>query len=111
MTAEAAVVLPALVAVAGFLLTVLAALGAQVRCVDAARAGAREAARSASAARVVEVAHRAAGSPAAQVTVRAGGEQVRVVVRLRVPGLPGWAGRWWVSASSVVQVEPGQWQP
>lgn len=111
VTAEAAVVLPALVAVAVVLVALIGALGAQLRCVDAARAGAREAARSAPRASVVEVAERAAGTSRAQVSVQGDDQQVRVVVRMPVAGLPHWAGRWWVSATSVVQVEPGPWAP
>ncbi|MET9110719.1 TadE family type IV pilus minor pilin, partial [Streptomyces zhihengii] len=46
VTAEAAVALPALVAFALALVWALMAAAAQIQCVDAARAGARAAARS-----------------------------------------------------------------
>src|SRR5882757_7128413 len=46
VTAEAAVVIPVLVTLTGLLIWGLMAGAAQVRCVDAARAGARAAARS-----------------------------------------------------------------
>ncbi|GAA3091472.1 hypothetical protein GCM10020254_40600 [Streptomyces goshikiensis] len=46
VTAEAALVIPALVLFAALLVWALMAAAAQIRCVDAARAGARAAARS-----------------------------------------------------------------
>ncbi|MGW7436266.1 TadE family type IV pilus minor pilin, partial [Streptomyces sp. NPDC054849] len=46
VTAEAALVIPALVLFAALLVWALMAAAAQIRCVDAARAGARAASRS-----------------------------------------------------------------
>lgn len=60
VTAEAAVVIPVLVAFAMVLLWALVAASAQIRCVDAARAGARAAARSEPEAAVLAAARDAA---------------------------------------------------
>ncbi|SHN31528.1 TadE family type IV pilus minor pilin [Actinacidiphila paucisporea] len=82
VTAETAVVIPVLIVLAGLLIWGLAAAAAQVACVDAARAGARAAARSEPAADVVEVAREAAPSGARVSTGRAGD---LVTVRVTVP--------------------------
>lgn len=83
VTAEAAVVLPALVAVLSMTVGVVGALGAQLRCVDAARGAARAAARGESDAYVRAAALRAAPR-GATVVIRRSGEQVEVVVRARL---------------------------
>lgn len=95
VSAETAVVLPALVL---FLILVLWGVDAglaQIRCVDAARAAARGLARGESQAASVAAA-RAAAPAGAQISVAPGGDQVRVEVRaeIRLPGgfgarLPG----------------------
>lgn len=87
VTAEAAVVIPILVALAALLIWGLEAAAAQVRCVDAARAAAREAARSETPARVREAARQAAPS-GAQVSVRTVDGMVRVRVTVPVPRFP-----------------------
>lgn len=69
VTAEAAMVLPALVALALVLVWGLVAAADQIRCVDAARAGARAAARSEPESAVRDAARTAAPSRA-RVTVR-----------------------------------------
>jgi len=87
VTAEAAVVIPTLVALAGVLVWGLMAAGAQIRCIDAARAGARAAARSEAPGEVLRIA-RAAAPEGARVSVRRSGGMVRVRVtatRLRFP--------------------------
>ncbi len=82
-TAEMAVALPALVlALAAALWAVLAG-AAQVRCLDAAREGARVAARGDSEPLVLEAARRAAPAGAV-VTVNRDGDLVRVSVRAEV---------------------------
>ncbi|MFF6997892.1 TadE family type IV pilus minor pilin [Streptomyces sp. NPDC008313] len=85
MTAEAALVLPALVLFAMALVWALLAAAAQIQCVDAARAGARAAARQDPPQAVLAVARRAAPD-GASVTVSREGDLVRVRV---VAGPPG----------------------
>ncbi|MGW5772798.1 TadE family type IV pilus minor pilin [Streptomyces longwoodensis] len=88
MTAEAAVVLPVLVAFAMALVWGLLVAAAQIQCVDAARAGARAAARQEAPDAVVEMA-RSAAPKGAEVSVGREGDQVRVVVVARPPLLRG----------------------
>lgn len=91
VTAEAAVVLPVLVLVAALLLWGLMAASAQIRCVDAARAAARAAARSEPRDAVLAVA-KAAGPPGASVDLRRDGDMLRVRVTAQALG-PGRLGR------------------
>ncbi|MEU2958065.1 pilus assembly protein [Streptomyces albidoflavus] len=86
MTAEAAVVLPTLVVFLLALVWALLAVAAHIQCVDAARAGARAAARQDPPAAVVEAALQAAPE-GAEVTVGRTGGLVQVEVRARTPGL------------------------
>ncbi|WP_432135182.1 TadE family type IV pilus minor pilin [Streptomyces sp. bgisy154] len=79
MTAESAVVLPVLVAFALALVWGLLMVAAQIQCVDAARTGARSAARQDPPDAVVRLAREAAPR-GARVTVRREGDRVRVVV-------------------------------
>ncbi len=88
VTAEAAMVLPVLVMFATALVWGLMVVAAQIQCVDAARTGARAAARQDPPEEVVDVAREAA-SPGARVTVSREAEQVRVVVVARPPVLRG----------------------
>lgn len=85
VTAEAAMVLPVLVALALVLVWALVAAADQIRCVDAARAGARAAARSEPEAAVREAA-RTAAPARARVVVRREGELWRVRVEAPTPG-------------------------
>ncbi|MFF3451279.1 TadE family type IV pilus minor pilin [Streptomyces sp. NPDC002667] len=85
VTAEAAVVLPSLVLVGMALVWALLAASAQIQCVDAARAGARSAARQDRSEVVLATARRAAPS-GAKVTVGREGDLVRVTVVARTPG-------------------------
>ncbi|MGQ4387453.1 TadE family type IV pilus minor pilin [Streptomyces sp. SAS_270] len=85
VTAEAAVVLPALVAVAMALIWALLAASAQIQCVDAARAGARAAARQDPPDAVLATARRAAPR-GAHVVVSREGDLVRVRVMAHAPG-------------------------
>jgi len=82
VTAETALVIPLLVMVTALLIWGLLAAAAQVRCVDAARAGARAAARSEAPALVRQMARQAAPA-GARVTVLRDGDLVRV--RVTVP--------------------------
>ncbi|PWI42465.1 TadE family type IV pilus minor pilin [Streptomyces sp. ICBB 8177] len=87
VTAEAAVVLPVLVVFTGMLLWGLMTAAAQIRCVDAARAGARAAARSEPPEAAMAAAV-SAGPPGAKVVLRREGDLVRVRVAARSLG-PG----------------------
>lgn len=109
-TAETAVVLPALVVVLVMAIWVLACVGAQLRCVDAARAGARAAARGESGGDVMSAARRVAPRGAAvSVTSSAGMAKVAVRAEVRPFGavlsrLPATA----VASTAVADVEqPG----
>lgn len=85
VTAEAALVLPALVLFAMGLVWALVAAAAQIQCVDAARAGARAAARQDPDEAAVAAARQAAPK-GARVTVRRDGDLVRVDVEADSPG-------------------------
>nr|WP_279240179.1 TadE family type IV pilus minor pilin [Streptomyces sp. 891-h] len=87
VTAEAAVVIPALVLLVAGLLWGLMAAVARIQCVDAARAGARAAARGEPEAGVSRAA-RSAAPHGARVEMTREGELVRVAVRVRTVG-PG----------------------
>ncbi|MFE2643245.1 TadE family type IV pilus minor pilin [Streptomyces nigra] len=88
VTAESAVVLPVLVMFAMALVWGLLVVAAQIQCVDAARTGARAAARQEPEDAVVEVAGDVAPH-GAKVTVAREGAVVRVVVVARSPVLRG----------------------
>ncbi|MFC8230382.1 TadE family type IV pilus minor pilin [Streptomyces sp. NPDC057287] len=87
VTAEAAMVLPVLVAFVLALAWALVAAADQIRCVDAARAGARAAARS-EPEHAVRAAAREAAPGRARVAVERSGELWRVRVEAPTPG-PG----------------------
>lgn len=87
-TAELALVVPALVLVAGLCLSAIGAVATHIRCLDAARAAAREAARGEDYAAVRALAQqRAPGS--ATVSLTRTGQLVVVEVRARVGLLGG----------------------
>ncbi|MFJ8805623.1 TadE family type IV pilus minor pilin [Streptomyces sp. NPDC102490] len=88
VTAEAAVVLPVLVVFAMALVWGLLAVAAQIQCVDAARTGARAAARQDPDDAVVEVTREAAPR-GARVTVSREAGLVRVLVVADPPALHG----------------------
>jgi hypothetical protein len=88
VTAESAVVLPVLVMFAMALVWGLLVIAAQIQCVDAARTGARAAARQDPADAVTAVTREAAPS-GAEVTVSRTGDQVRVLVVAKPPVLRG----------------------
>jgi TadE-like protein len=93
VTAEFAVVLPAVVLVLALSLGALGLALDQIRCVDAARAGARAASRGDSPGAVILVAGRAAPSGAV-VSVGTSGDLVSVLVvsrpRVAASLLPAW---------------------
>lgn len=109
VTAEAALVLPLLVAVTVALCWLLAVGAAQVRTVDAAREAARAAARGDDLGAARELALRVAPDGAA-VEVARGGDEVRVTVTGRVEGpggLVAWLPGATVAAEAVARLEPG----
>ncbi|MFE1882545.1 TadE family type IV pilus minor pilin [Streptomyces diastatochromogenes] len=88
MTAESAMVLPVLVAFTMALVWALLVVAAQIQCVDAARTGARAAARQDPPDAVLEVTREAAPR-GARVTVGRENDQVRVTVVAKPPLLTG----------------------
>lgn len=110
VTAEFAVVLPAVVLVLALSLGALGLALDQIRCVDAARAGARAASRGDSYAAVTQVARRVAPSQSL-VSMTTSGDLVRVSVvsppRVAARLVPGW-----LHAGSTVSAvrEPADWQ-
>jgi Flp pilus assembly protein TadG len=106
VTAETAVVLPVLLLVLAGAVAAVTVVGAQLRCVDAAREGARAAARGESAAAVAEVVQRAA--PRGAVTsFTTDGDDVRVGVTVEVAPLGPVPLRIEVTAAAVARLEPG----
>ncbi len=106
VTAETAVVLPVLLLVLVCAVAAVTVVGAQLRCVDAAREGARAAARGEADAVVAELAERVA--PAGAVTaVRSAGDRVRVTVSVEISPLGPVPLRTRVSAEAVAVLEPG----
>jgi Flp pilus assembly protein TadG len=105
VTAEAAVVLPVLLFVLAGAVAAVTVVGAQLRCVDAAREGARAAARG-----EVAVARSVAAQSApssAGIAISVVGEQVHVVVSARIAPLGPVPLHVTVSAEAVALVEPG----
>jgi len=85
--------------------TAVAAVTAQLRCVDAAREAALAAARGDAGA--VAAGHRLAPE-GASITVGIGGERVRAVVTAEVQPFGGWLPALRVSATAVAEPEPGE---
>jgi secretion/DNA translocation related TadE-like protein len=110
VTAELAVALPAVVLSAAAVVAVGQAAVAQVSCVDAARAGARAAARGDSAARVQQVTREAAGSGVV-VDVGTSDAGVTVAVRRRVHLALPHGPAITVRARASAQTEPGVYAP
>ncbi|MFF5448913.1 TadE family type IV pilus minor pilin [Streptomyces sp. NPDC012888] len=106
MTAEAALVIPALVLFAALLVWSLMAAAAQMRCVDAARAGARAAARS-EPAEVVRAAAAAAAPAGAEVELLREGDLWRVRVAAPAPGPAGLPVRLGASAVALAEDSVG----
>lgn len=104
-TAEIAVAIPAVVLLLGGLIAVVAAVAAQLRCVDAAREGARAAARGDPASAVVAIAQQAAPDGAA-VSVSINGDTVTVTVRAPTRPIGGLVGTYTVTASATGRMEP-----
>ena len=106
VTAETAVVLPVLLLVLAGAVAVVTVVGAQLRCVDAAREGARAAARGDDVAAVTALVDRAAPDHAV-TTVHVGADEVRVVVVADVAALGPVPLRVEVTAEALARREPG----
>ena len=106
VTAELALVLPAVVVVLLVCLTLGAASLGQLRCADAARAAARSAAIGEPASVVVDVARELAG-PDADVTVSHSGQWVEVAVSTGIASSVPGIGELRARASARAWVEPG----
>ncbi len=104
VSAEFALALPAVLLLLAVVLAIGTSVSAQLRCGDAARAGARWAARGETPAAVAEVAHQLAPTGAV-VAVRTSGDLVSVSVRARVRLVP-WLGTHSVEARAVARREP-----
>jgi Flp pilus assembly protein TadG len=105
ITAETAVVLPVLLFVLAAAVAAVVVVGAQLRCVDAAREGARAAARGDAAGEVVRLA--TAAAPDGAVTQVGGAETVRVTVSATVSPLGPLPWHVQVSATATGVREPG----
>lgn len=110
VTAEIAVALPVLVLLMAAGITAVLVVGAQLRCVDAAREAARALARGDSMA-VARGLARQTGPASATVTVSRSGDRVIVDVAGTAAGLGGVLPAFAVHARSVALEEPGTVQP
>jgi hypothetical protein len=106
VTAETAVVLPVLLLVLAGAVAAVTVVGAQLRCVDATREGARAAARGEDVATVRALVLRAAPEGMTVSVVR-DGEDVRVGVAGSVPAFGPLPLDVEVSAEAVARLEPG----
>ena len=107
-TAETAVVLPVLVLLLAFALWALGAISIQLRCVEAARAGARAAARGETPEEIRVRARAVAGSGAQVHIETSDGQAVVSVARVAAPPWPVLARLWGplsVSAEATADVE------
>lgn len=105
VTAETAVVLPVLLLVLAGAVAAVTVVGAQLRCVDAAREGARAAARGEDVATVRQLVLRAAPDGATLSVTRLG-EDVRVRVTGRMAPLGAVPLHVTVSAEATARLEP-----
>jgi Flp pilus assembly protein TadG len=106
VTAETAVVLPVLLLVLAGAISAVTLVAAHLRCVDAAREGARAAARGEDVPAVAAIVDRVA-PPGADGSVDMTGDEVRVTVTARVAPLGPVPLRITVSATAVALREPG----
>lgn len=106
VTAEAAVVLPVLVFALAGALAAVAIVTAQLRCIDAAREGARAAARGETDAATRLIAQSAAPA-GSSISIRRAEESAVVRVSTSVPLIPGLGPPVNVSAEAVAALEPG----
>lgn len=106
VTAETAVVLPVLLLVLAGAVAAVTVVGAQLRCVDAAREGARAAARGEAAAVVEAVVARSAPDGAVAI-VSGDADEVSVTVSARIAPVGALPLEISVSAEAVARREPG----
>jgi Flp pilus assembly protein TadG len=106
VTAETAVVLPVLLLVLAAVVAAVVVVGAQLRCVDAAREGARAAARGEDVAAVRALVAQVAPDGAVTAVAVAGG-QVRVTVTAEPTPLGPVRLGVDVGATAVARLEPG----
>lgn len=106
VTAEAAVVLPVLVLVLAAALSAVSVVTAQMRCTDAAREGARAAARGESDAVVRQIAESSAPA-GSSVSISRNDDSATVEVSAAVPLLAGLGPAMTVSDSATAALEPG----
>ena len=106
VTAETAVVLPVLLLVLAASIAAVTVVGAHLRCLDAAREGARAAARGDGVAALRAVAAEAAPD-GARTAVERDGARVRVTVTALVAPLGPVPLDVQVSATAVAELEPG----
>nr|WP_179722623.1 TadE family type IV pilus minor pilin [Petropleomorpha daqingensis] len=110
VTAEAAIVLPVLLLVLAGAVAAVTVVGAQMRCVDAAREGVRAAARGEDLQAVHAIVSRSAPGGAG-MALAYDGDQVEVMVTTRVAPLGPIPLRIRVRATAVAQREPGTVPP
>ena len=108
VTAETAIVLPVLLLVLAGAVAAVTVVGAHLGCVDAAREGARAAARGEDLATVTAIVGRAA-PPDALTHVATGEDEVTVTVTARIAPLGPVPVHATVSAEAVALREPGAW--
>ena len=110
VTAETAVVLPVLLLVLAGAVAAVTVVGAQMRCVDAAREAARAAARG----EPLDVVHSLVSRiapPGAGAVITDGEGEVRVTVGARIAPLGPLPLRFQVSATALARREPGAVPP
>ena len=110
VTAETAVVLPVLLLVLVGSVAAITVVAAQLQCVDAAREGARAAARGEDPAVVMALVQSAAPAGGGG-SVSTGGEEVRVTVSALIAPLGPVPLRITVTAEAVAMLEPGVVEP
>lgn len=110
VTAEIAVALPALFAVLAIAIGAVSAVTGQLRCVDAAREGARAAARGEAPDDVIRIAT-AAAPQGGTVTVTSAGDQITVLVAADIDLIGDLGPSIDVSASAVALAEPAMAVP
>jgi Flp pilus assembly protein TadG len=106
VTAETAVVLPVLLLVLAGAVAAVTVVGAHLRCVDAAREGARAAARGEDVTAVTALTSRAAPEGAV-TTMTVDAAEVTVTVTAQVAPLGPVPLRFRISAEAVALLEPG----
>ncbi|MEO6958285.1 MAG: TadE family type IV pilus minor pilin [Antricoccus sp.] len=105
VTAETAVVLPVIVVLLAAMIGVISAVAAKISCTDAAREGARAAARGDSTSDVVASARRLA-PPGAQIEVSLSESEATVVVSMQIRPLGRLSGAIEIRSAATSRREP-----